>query len=150
MKTKWFKVFIGLLIFCMACSTEVAKKDLIANAEMQFEVEGMVCEMGCAKTIEEKVSGMAGVVSCKVDFANKTAQISFDHSAIKEGEIQKAIEEMHDGQYQLKGIEVKQKTGGEEEVEKAEQLKGADDPVSVNEASFSFPELITYFMRNLK
>ncbi|SHI80240.1 heavy-metal-associated domain-containing protein [Flavobacterium haoranii] len=58
---------------------EVAVMD--ENAKMEtanLSIEGMTCEIGCAKTIEDKLAHLDGVKEAKVDFEGKLATVSFD------------------------------------------------------------------------
>ncbi len=41
-----------------------------------FEIEGMTCAMGCAKTIEKELSNLEGVEKATVDFDKKTATVA--------------------------------------------------------------------------
>ncbi|HEX9979979.1 MAG TPA: heavy metal-associated domain-containing protein [Flavobacterium sp.] len=43
-----------------------------------FNIEGMSCAVGCAKTLEKKLSGMEGVQNASVDFEKKTATVKYD------------------------------------------------------------------------
>lgn len=62
--------------------TEIAQeKTMAADAKMEtasLDIDGMTCEMGCAATIESKLSALDGVKDAHVDFEGKTATVSFD------------------------------------------------------------------------
>ncbi len=62
-----------------------------------FHIDGMTCAVGCAKTIEEKLSGMNGVQEAKVDFDTKTATVNFDLDRLEEADLKKAVESCADG-----------------------------------------------------
>ena len=52
----------------------------VANlATASFKIDGMTCEVGCAKTIENKLAGLDGVNEAKVDFEKKTATVTFEN-----------------------------------------------------------------------
>lgn len=51
-------------------------------AKAEFTIEGMTCAMGCAKTIEKKISGMDGVKSATVDFDRKLAMVEFNDAKV--------------------------------------------------------------------
>ncbi len=54
---------------------------MAANAKMEtasLGIEGMTCEVGCAKTIEGKLAELNGVKDAVVDFEAKVATVSFD------------------------------------------------------------------------
>src|SRR6187402_1606567 len=56
-------------------------KKEIAAANLQkasFNIEGMTCAVGCAKTIQEELTALDGVQEAKVDFDKKLATVSFD------------------------------------------------------------------------
>lgn len=47
-----------------------------------FEIEGMTCAMGCAKTIEKNIAKMDGIKDIVVDFETKTAQVEYDPAMV--------------------------------------------------------------------
>lgn len=52
-----------------------------ADAKLEtanLAIEGMTCEIGCAKTIEDKLAHTKGVKEAKVDFEGKVATVTFD------------------------------------------------------------------------
>lgn len=64
----------------VAIETEASNK-LDPNAtyaKAEFTIDGMTCAMGCAATIEKKISKMDGVKSAKVDFDKKLAMVEYD------------------------------------------------------------------------
>ena len=68
-------------------STSVKKG--IQNIEVS--IEGMTCEIGCAKLIESKISKLEGVTASKVNFEEKIGIFTFDASKISSEEIVKNI-----------------------------------------------------------
>ena len=80
-------------------NTPKVKKE-IAAADLQtasFSIEGMVCEIGCAKTIEKELNGLDGVQKATIDFEKKSATISFDKTILKTENISKVVEATGDG-----------------------------------------------------
>ncbi len=74
------------------------KKTVVTKPETAtFHIEGMTCAMGCAKTIEEKLSEMDGVQDAKVDFETKTATVNFDLDKLNSDDLVKAAESCADG-----------------------------------------------------
>ena len=69
-----------------------------------FTIEGMTCPMGCAATIEQKLSKMDGVEKAKVDFDSKTATISFDPAKQNTDRFKKTVEKIADGAYKVSDI----------------------------------------------
>lgn len=78
---------------------EVAQQGENTNYFATIGIDGMTCEMGCAKTIESKLGKMEGVVEAKVDFENTLASIEYDHSKVKAEDFIAIINSIHDGQY---------------------------------------------------
>ena len=75
-------------------------KKEIAAANLQtanFSIEGMTCEIGCAKTIEKELNGLDGVQKATIDFEKKSATISFDETILKTENISKVVEATGDG-----------------------------------------------------
>lgn len=63
----------------------------------QFEVAGMGC-MNCSKTIQNTLSNLDGVSEATVDFANKTADVTYDDTVVSKVDMQTAVT---DAGYQL-------------------------------------------------
>lgn len=60
-------------------------------SKSQFNIEGMTCAMGCAKTIENKLAHTNGVKSVTVDFEKTLATIEFDPALINETLISETV-----------------------------------------------------------
>ena len=60
-------------------------------------IEGMTCEIGCAKTIQEQLASMDGVQNATVDFDKKFATVEFDASKQSPELLLKAVQETGDG-----------------------------------------------------
>ena len=58
----------------------------------QFNIEGMHCG-ACSTGIEMFLSNTEGVISAKVDYNTKKADVEYDDSKIKDTDIVKTIEE---------------------------------------------------------
>ena len=60
-------------------------KELDPNAKYakaEFTIDGMTCEIGCAKTIEKKISKMEGVKSATVNFERKLAMVEYNEAKV--------------------------------------------------------------------
>lgn len=80
-------------------SAPKAKKE-IAAANLQkasFTIEGMTCAIGCAKTIQEELSGLEGVQTATVDFDKKLATVSFDKTLQTPESLTKVVQATGDG-----------------------------------------------------
>jgi copper chaperone CopZ len=105
-------IFIGLLITFNGCSSGSAtidKGEIVANATASFTVEGMTCEMGCAKTIEKKIAELPGVKKCNIDFEKKTAAMEIDDAKFSEKELLAAVADINGGQYVIGNFAVSKK-----------------------------------------
>ena len=62
-----------------------------------FNIEGMTCAIGCAKTIEKELSETKGVQKATVDFDKKEATVSFDSTKQTPKTLVKLVEATGDG-----------------------------------------------------
>ena len=60
----------------------IEEKDIAEKAFAKMNIEGMICAVGCAATIQKKLHNTTGVVSATVDFESKTAWIIYDAQAL--------------------------------------------------------------------
>jgi len=143
-----------------ACQqAEKKQAEITAEARMasvEMKVDGMVCAMGCAKFIENKVAEEAGVNSSKVDFESETAYFTYDANQWTAEELEQFINDIHDGQYKATIVaqqeveEEKKEEDLQDEAEDEEEDKDADVAQVVSEVqNISFPELLTYFINRL-
>ena len=65
-------------------------------SKAEFNIKGMTCEMGCAKTIEKKLAKMDGVKSANVDFKNELASVEFNVAKLNTSSITKAVSQVSD------------------------------------------------------
>ena len=101
--------FIALIaIFAVSCKQEATsevkegtavKTEVLAeNLEIaSMNIEGMTCEVGCAKLIEGKLTGAAGVTEAKVDFESKIATVTFDKTQQTIASLTKVVEKTGGG-----------------------------------------------------
>ena len=76
-----------------------AKKEIAADATIamaEFNIEGMTCALGCAKTIEKKLSKMEGVKSAKVDFDKKLAMVEYDEATVTHTSLEETVTKVGD------------------------------------------------------
>ncbi|MGJ8745470.1 cation transporter [Polaribacter sp.] len=80
MKTK--KLLFSFVLVCfvfVGCKNEVKKENQVAKKQnVTLAISGMTCEIGCAKTIQSKLSKKEGVLDAKVVFTDSIANIEFD------------------------------------------------------------------------
>lgn len=71
----------------------VEKQEIATNYKsIEIEIEGMTCEIGCAKTIESKLSKVEGVTFSKVNFDTKIGQFTYDENKISKEDIVNKID----------------------------------------------------------
>lgn len=63
----------------------------ISYTKSEFNIEGMTCAMGCAKTIENKLAHTNGVKAVTVNFETTLATIEFDSELINETVITETV-----------------------------------------------------------
>lgn len=88
------KITRSLLLLALAGMTFVSCKEATSNNEdtatvetmdenavlatTSFTIEGMHCEVGCAKNVEKKLAKLDGVKEATIDFEGKKATVTFD------------------------------------------------------------------------
>ena len=96
MKTiKHIFALVLLAIFAFSCKNEVKPevktvetetvKELDPNAtyaKAEFTIDGMTCAVGCAASIQKKISKMEGVKSATVDFDKKLAMVEYNEAKV--------------------------------------------------------------------
>lgn len=78
----------------MAQPSTSAEKQLNPDAtyaKAEFGIEGMTCQMGCAKTIEKKIAKMEGVKSAVVDFDTRLAMVEYDTDKVTTAALEEAV-----------------------------------------------------------
>ncbi|HNP31693.1 MAG TPA: heavy metal-associated domain-containing protein [Flavobacterium sp.] len=86
--------------------TAVALKPETAS----FRIDGMTCAIGCAGTIQKKLSEMDGVQKATVDFDKKQATVEFDAAVLTPEKLTKAVETTGDGEtYKVSQMKTKGK-----------------------------------------
>ncbi len=81
-------IIYAIAIACfvlIGCKSE-AKKE-IKKENVSLAISGMTCEIGCAKTIQSKLSKKEGVLDAKVIFNDSIANIEFDANTTSKKEL---------------------------------------------------------------
>lgn len=99
---KKLKLFLPLLVVALivaSCKNENTPETKTVEVEQEqikekiinpdanfvaanFEIDGMMCAIGCAKVIEKNIAQMDGVKSAEVDFDSKTAKVEYDEKMV--------------------------------------------------------------------
>ena len=105
---KTLLILIVTIAFFTSCKKENTKvvaqenqtKTISADAKLattSFNIEGMTCEVGCAKTIEKELNKTSGVKMATVNFDKKTAKIEYDSNEQSPEKLSKLVEKTGDG-----------------------------------------------------
>ena len=84
-------------------ATEEAPKVLAQSAtpeikKVELDIDGMTCEIGCARTIQSRLSKKEGVKLAAVNFSEKKGLVEYDAQIITEKEIIETVEKIADGE----------------------------------------------------
>jgi len=97
-----FAILLTLALSLHSCETNQKSKNETATNEpnlknLEVAISGMTCEIGCAKTIESKVSKMKGVSFSKVSYNDSIGQFTYDTNLINAKTIIAKIDNIADG-----------------------------------------------------
>jgi len=85
------KILFSLAITCFVltgCKNEVKKEKLPVKKEnVSLAISGMTCEIGCARTIQSKLSKKEGVLNAKVIFTDSIANIEYDANTVSKEDL---------------------------------------------------------------
>jgi len=97
MKNSTYILLSFMILLAISCNTVERKKtntnelpiEIVSEkiAHIEMNIEGMTCEIGCAKIIESKVSKLQGVQFSQVSFENKKGVFSYDENSISKEDI---------------------------------------------------------------
>lgn len=76
---------------------EVLAKKEVALKNIEVDIEGMTCEIGCARLIQSKLSKVDGVTYTKVSFEAGKGQFTFDANQISAEDVINNIEKIAGG-----------------------------------------------------
>lgn len=94
-KTIAIFALIFMIISCKESKKETSiEKSVLDKSEIaasyksiEVEIEGMTCEIGCARTIQSKLFKVDGVTYSKVNFEAEKGQFTYDENKISKEEI---------------------------------------------------------------
>lgn len=102
----FFVVFLA--VFTISCNVgnkkkvdsqeiEVNKEESKELTNLEVEITGMTCEIGCAKLIQSKLYKTEGVSFAEVSFEKENGKITYDANKISDEELKKIIENIAGG-----------------------------------------------------
>jgi len=144
-------VFLFIIILTPSCGgNENAESDNLETGVTEenlvivnYAIEGMVCAMGCAATIQEELLNMDGVVNCEVDFEAGKAHVEFDKSKLAEEDVISKIESIADGQYKVSKWIDKEEINEEDVVDENGNNNNKSTTSEIRLPSFEIPNLLT-------
>ena len=71
--------------------TAYSQDQNVVYAKAEFEIEGMTCAIGCARTIEKNIAKMDGVKFAKVDFDKKLAMVEYDQAKVTPASLESTV-----------------------------------------------------------
>ena len=113
MKIKIILVALVAIVLS-ACDQTTSSKQVLAvkqeqksivksNAKITFDVEGMVCKMGCGGAIRKNLLHAGGVERVQVDFVEEAKSqaitVHYDSTLTDIVQLKKRIEQTNDGQF---------------------------------------------------
>ncbi len=81
------KVQKFIFAFLIACFTLISCQKEIKKENVSLAISGMTCEIGCAKTIQSKLTKKEGVLAAKVVFSDSIATIEFDTNTLSKKDL---------------------------------------------------------------
>jgi len=75
------------------------EKALNLDAEFvktEFTIDGMTCEIGCARLIQKNINKMDGVKTVEVDFDRKLAMVEYDVAMVNHTTLEKTVSKTAD------------------------------------------------------
>lgn len=104
---KFFSVAI-LILFFVSCESVKNKEEELKNRaeekiltenlqQVNVEISGMTCEIGCARLIQSKLYKADGITYAKISFEDSSGIVQFDKNRISEKDIKNVIEKTAGG-----------------------------------------------------
>ncbi|MGE0562296.1 MAG: heavy-metal-associated domain-containing protein [Flavobacteriales bacterium] len=152
-------LMLSTILFLSACSnsatdvttdkTEISAENLVVA---DYVIEGMVCAVGCAKTIEEEIGALSGVAVSLVDYESGKAHFEFDKLKLSEKEIIAKIESLADGQYKVSEWKESVESTDTTSPDASENTNTENEDktkVKVNLPGFQIPNLFTFLINQV-
>jgi len=119
MKNNLLLIFLLIVLGFTSCKNKVENESLNDNNSVKSEkleevdvkkialnIEGMTCEIGCARTIQSKLSKTVGVKFAEINFNKKNGIVEYDANKLSEKEIVNVVEQIAGGDlYTVSNVE---------------------------------------------
>jgi Cu+-exporting ATPase len=110
MKNNLLLIPLLIILAFTSCKNKVENESLNNNNSVESEklaemdvrkiglnIEGMTCEIGCARTIQSKLSKTEGVKFAEINFEKKNGIVEYDANKVSEKEIVNVVEQIAGG-----------------------------------------------------
>jgi Cu+-exporting ATPase len=105
-KVFYFIIFLSVFIFSCNSGNSVKNGDQVTEVKkelpkdltnLEVEITGMTCEIGCAKLIQSKLYKTEGVSFAEVSFEKGKGKITYDANKVSDEELKNIIENIAGG-----------------------------------------------------
>ena len=103
-----------IVLFFLSCNNKEQMKEATIKVEknltenlknIEVDIKGMTCEIGCARLIQSKLYKTEGIKYAKVSFVDSLGNITYDENKITQAEIKRTIQKIAGGDlYIVTGI----------------------------------------------
>lgn len=135
-----------LVVFFYGCSSNVEDAKS-ANAVAEFEIEGMVCEMGCGASLRKGLYETGFVSEVEVSYAEEnpsnSIKVYFNKENISTEKMKEVIESLNENQFKASLIKTQDLSSSEqvEFKENQKDLSSSSSGIKASTKTFSFPNL---------
>lgn len=149
---KSFLYYVLAVIFAASMLESCSTKGTGSTSEARLmtanmSIEGMVCEMGCANSIQEKLLETAGIVSAEVNYSDETCALEFDANLISEEEIVNLIQNVNGkDHYEVTQFKASEKIATSSQTEMNTERK-TEESIIERIPNLSFPNFFTIIRR---
>lgn len=141
MRVLIFILLISSFPLFNGCSEAGQEEHIVHNKSCTIDIEGMMCEMGCKTTIQNRINELDGVIKGDVDYALAKAFVTYDANKLSCADIISEIESIGDGLYSAKMVEDKDIENAPVGIDGDADANGA----SVDTYSFEVPNITDLF-----
>ena len=118
-----------------------------ANAVAEFEIDGMVCEMGCGASLRKGLYETGFVSEVEVNYAEEnptnSIKIYFNKESLSTDEMKEVIESLNENQFKANHIKTEDLSSSDQEKYRESQSEGSSSSsgVKASTKTVSFPNL---------
>lgn len=137
---------LSMSVLFFACSDK-SESDDVTNAVAEFEVEGMVCEMGCGATLRKGLYETGFISEVKVDYdeenPSNAIKVYFDNKNITTDKMEEIIESLNENQFKANLISVEELSSSDQKKYREKHSESSAKPsgVKASTQTFSIPNL---------